>query len=185
MQKQTQKPLAGSGTGSGLLAGPARDSRDLHIYHKDFLEKNYGTFDIAIGFSEEPINLKNYPDLYTEENEVEKLCSIVGYGFHGTFETGAISIDNKRRAGLNIIEYIDKHLLICTPSTPGENRKTKLEFLLATGDSGGGLFIDNKLAGINSCVMATDKKPNSSYTDEGGHTRISQFIDWIASNKSK
>jgi hypothetical protein len=155
------------------------------IYHKDFIEKNYGFFDIAICFSEEPINLNSYPDLYTNNDEVEKICSIAGYGFYGTFETGAINIDNKKRAGLNIIDSIDNHLLVCTPSYPDDAKKTKLEFIIATGDSGGGLFIGEKLAGINSCIMAKDKKPNSSYTDESGHTRISQFVDWIIIHKSK
>jgi hypothetical protein len=63
--------------------------------------------------------------------------------------------------------------------------KTELEFLIASGDSGGGLFIDNKLAGINSCVMAVDKKPDSTYNDESGHTRISKFIGWIKENIEK
>ena len=56
-----------------------------------------------------------------------------------------------------------------------------MEFIICPGDSGGGLFIDKKIAGINSCVIATDGKPNSTYTDEGGHTRISQHLDWIHS----
>jgi hypothetical protein len=57
--------------------------------------------------------------------------------------------------------------------------RTELEFLICSGDSGGGLFINKKLAGINSCVLAADKKPNSSYGDDAGHTRISKYVPWI------
>ena len=143
----------------------------------EFEEDNFGYNDIAIGYCEEEIGLDFYPDLYEDNNEEGKLCSMSGYGLTGTFTTGSIKSDNHRRAGSNIIDNIQNDLLICSPSGPG--KKTSLEFIIASGDSGGGLFIDNKLAGINSCVMATDKKPNSSYGDEGGHTRISKFIPWI------
>ena len=51
--------------------------------------------------------------------------------------------------------------------------------MISHGDSGGGLFIDNKLAGINSLVMSSDGKPDSSWTDESGHTRVSKFVSWI------
>jgi hypothetical protein len=85
--------------------------------------------------------------------------------------------DGKKRGGSNIIDKIDRELLVCTPSRA--YNKTELEFLIGSGDSGGGLFIDGKLAGINSCVMATDGKPNSTYSDESGHTRISKYINWI------
>ena len=62
-----------------------------------------------------------------------------------------------------------------------KNNHTELEFCAANGDSGGGLFIDNKLAGINSMVLAADKKTNSDYGDECTHTRISSYKSWIDS----
>lgn len=152
-------------------------------YHKNFKEIIFGKYDIAIGYTEEDIGLDFYPDLYETEDEVNKLCSISGYGFYGTFDTGAIHSDGNRRAGSNVIDYIDNDLLICSPSRT--ERMTELEFIIGTGDSGGGLFIENRLAGINSCVLARDNKPNSSYNDEGGHTRISKYKEWIRDNKTR
>jgi len=146
------------------------------VCHDQYEEKNYGTCDLALGYIEEDLGLKFYPEIYKNQDEVGKICSISGYGITGTFNTGAKNSDNQRRAGSNKVESIDRKLLVCTPSK--ENR-TSLEFLIAHGDSGGGLFIDGKLAGINSCVMATDKKPDSTYGDESGHTRLSLYKDWI------
>lgn len=155
------------------------------IYHKDFTEENFGKYDIAICVLDNDLDLPKYPELYTEDNEQGKMCSIAGYGYFGTFETGAINTDDHIRAGTNIIDMIEKDLLVCSPSPRFDKSLTELEFIIAHGDSGGGLFIDGKLAGINSGVMATDRKPNSSYTDESCHTRVSAYIDWIKENISR
>lgn len=149
---------------------------DKVICHELYKSHLYGYHDIALCHIKNNIVLNFYPKLYDKKDEVGKICSISGYGLTGTFETGINKSDNHRRAGSNIIDSIDRKLLICTPSRAG---KTELEFLIAVGDSGGGLFIDNKLAGINSCVMSTDGTTNSSYTNESGHTRISEYHDWI------
>lgn len=150
------------------------------ICNENYKSNKVGFYDIAIGYSEEKIELNFYPQLYSTEDEVGKVCCISGYGFTGNFNTGAIKSDNKRRAGSNIIEAIDRHLLICDASMA--LGKTSLEFLIASGDSGGGLFIDGKLAGINSCIMAVNGSPKSDYRTESGHTRISINIDWILEN---
>ena len=153
------------------------------IINKNF-EGQFGTGDIAIGYCEEDIGLKFYPELYTSDDEVGKLCSIAGYGITGNFKTGSTLSDNKKRAGSNTIDNVYLNLLVCTPSKQTNKDYTELEFIIAPGDSGGGLFIDNKLAGINSCVMAIDRAPSSSYGDESCHTRISKFIEWIKENRN-
>lgn len=149
------------------------------IAYKDFDNNVFGKADIALGYSEQDIDCDIIPELYTETDEIGKICSIAGYGLTGNFNTGANKSDNKKRAGSNFVDKIDHELLICSPSRIGEKNRTSLEFLICHGDSGGGLFIDQKLAGINSCVIATDNNPNSSYADESGHTRISLYVPWI------
>ena len=156
---------------------------DTIICHKDFNESEFGLYDIALGYSKQTIELSFYPSLYTDRDECNKLCSIAGYGLYGTFISGANQSDDKRRAGSNIIDKIDRHLLICSPSRFKSDKKTSLEFIIASGDSGGGLFIDGKLAGINSCIIANGgKAPKADYNTECGHTRISEYIDWIKDN---
>jgi hypothetical protein len=150
---------------------------DKIIIHEDFKESVFGHNDIALCHTDKDVVLNFYPALYDKDDEVGKTCSIAGYGLTGTFLTGTKSSDGLKRAGSNCIDHIDRSLLICSPSRT--HNKTELEFIIGSGDSGGGLFIDNKLAGINSCVIADDKKPDSNYGDESGHTRVSKYIQWI------
>jgi hypothetical protein len=155
------------------------------VIHKNFENSKFGVGDIAIGYSEESFNLDFYPSLYESDDELDKVCSISGYGLTGTFITGAVSFDDKKRAGSNIVHGSENDLLICDPSRRSSSKYTELEFLIASGDSGGGLFINGKLAGINSCVMSVKGSPNSKYGEESGHTRVSKFIGWINENKKK
>ena len=150
--------------------------------HSDFRPNKMGYNDIAILRLHQPINLEFYPELSNNINEVNKICSISGFGHTGTLHTGYIrnKYDGKKRAGSNIIYSIEKHLLICSST----DQHTSLEFLICPGDSGGGLFIDQKLAGINSCVFANDGNTNSDYGDNSGHTRTSIFVDWIQESKN-
>jgi hypothetical protein len=148
------------------------------IPHKEYKSEVFGFADIALGYSENPIELDFYPELYEQEDEVGKLCSIAGWGFTGTFHTGTKSHDGKRRAGSNFIDKTERHVLICSPSKQDE-KTTQLEFLICSGDSGGGLFIGNKLAGINSSVVGYDGKSNSTYGDESCHTRVSLYSQWV------
>lgn len=149
---------------------------DIVIHHR-YDAKVFGYYDIGIIKLTESIDLDWYPELYTNKNESGKVCSLSGFGMTGTFSTGAIKSDKNKRAGSNMIDSIDRGMLICTPSI--NINKTELEFLIAPGDSGGGLFIGNKLAGIHSCIMAEGHKAKSDYKTESGHTRISDHIEWI------
>jgi hypothetical protein len=143
--------------------------------HEGFKNEKVGHSDIAICLCEGDFGLDFYPDLYEKTDEVSKVVSMAGYGITGNFSTGGVKSDQRRRAGSNIISRSENDVLICILS----DNKTELEFMIAPGDSGGGLFIENKLAGINSFVTADDGKPDSDYGDECAHTRISKFIPWI------
>lgn len=148
---------------------------DSVIVHEDFDDSRVGHCDIALCRCAGDFGLEFYPGLYDDDDEVSKVASISGYGTSGSFSTGAVVSDGKRRAGSNIIARTERDVLVCVLS----DRKTKLEFIIAPGDSGGGLFIGNRLAGINSFVMADDGKPDSDYGDESAHTRVSKFVPWI------
>ncbi|WP_353208320.1 trypsin-like serine protease [Sphingorhabdus sp.] len=148
------------------------------ISHPLFDDGKNGFYDLALCYSEKNLGLDFYPELYTETDELGKAATLAGFGFQGTFHTGMTEQDHKRRAGSNKISSLERSVLVCDPS---KNNKTALEFLITPGDSGGGLFIGNKLAGIHSFLMAADGKPNGTYTDESAHTRVSLYANWVES----
>ena len=149
--------------------------------HSEFKNDNVGKYDIAVGKLSKPIKLDFYPELYEGTDEKDKVCSFAGYGHHGPMSKGWGEFDNKRRAGSNVVTGFYKDAL----QVKTNDEHTELEFLFSPGDRGGGMFIDQKLAGINSFVMATDGKGDSDYGDEGYFTRVSKFIPWIESVKKQ
>jgi len=146
--------------------------------HINYDSKIMGKNDIAIARLQKPLKLDFYPELYTKKDEKDKICGLAGYGYHGDFNSGYSSntFDNKRRAGSNIIDAINDNCLTYSVHTEPQ---TSLEFLISPGDSGGGLFIDKKIAGINSYVYATDGRSDSDFGDTGCSTRISDYVEWI------
>lgn len=148
---------------------------DKKFVNESFDKKKMGVADIALCRLSEDLVLDFYPELYAESDEVGKTVSMGGYGATGTFSTGFTKSDKRKRAGSNIVARAEKDVIFCHLS----DRKTSMEMIIAPGDSGGGLFIGNKLAGINSFVSASDGNTNSGYGDEGAHTRVSKFVPWV------
>tara|TARA_B100000131_G_scaffold97656_1_gene94792 strand:- start:1657 stop:2304 length:648 start_codon:yes stop_codon:yes gene_type:complete len=140
-------------------------------------DKEVGPLDIAVCLLEEEIKLDFYPELYDKKDEMGKLCSLAGWGMNGTWTTGIVASDKKRRAGSN---YVDNELfqgmIVCSVDKPPY---TSLEYLIGNGDSGGGLFIDKKLAGVHSCIFTDDGRLDSSRRDWSAHTRVSIHKKWI------
>jgi hypothetical protein len=153
------------------------------IPHKDYKPESVGWHDIALGRTAAPIELEFYPKLYTKTDELNQACTFAGWGLAGTFHTGGTHSDNKRRAGHNKIDSLSDAVLLCTPSRGAE--RFPLEFMITPGDSGGGMFLGNELAGINSFLLASDGKPNGTYTDETAFTRVSLYADWVESQIEK
>lgn len=150
------------------------------IIHKNFARPQTKA-DIALVHIEQKIELENYPELYVENDEVGKVCSISGYGITGNFDTGADTDDGLKRGGKNkISDAYNEDMLICTVTQ--KRRSTNMDFLIAGGDSGGGMFIDSKLAGINCCILSSDGSANADYDDDSGFMRISYYREWIQEN---
>jgi secreted trypsin-like serine protease len=154
--------------------GKAR-TLDRVVPHPKYGHGN-GSNDIAIGRLREPIAMDWYPAIYAGGDESGKTVAIAGYGMRGNFRDGITGSDSKRRAGSNIVDSATGDYLICSISGPPW---TTLEFLICAGDSGGGLFLGNELAGINSCIMAEGRTPTATYGEESVHVRLSVHRDWI------
>ena len=143
-----------------------------------YKEENTGPYDIALCRLHEDAIIDFYPELYDKDDEIGKLCSVAGWGMYGTWTTGTIYDDNKLRAGSNYISpLMFCGMMVCSVQDKG--KRTSLEYLIGHGDSGGGLFIDQKLAGIHSCIYTGDGNLDSSYKDYSAHTRVSLHKPWI------
>lgn len=153
------------------------------VWPKDYEEDNVGFADIALCYSPAELKLDFYPELYRQADEVGKAVTIAGYGITGTFLTGCTVSDAKKRAGHNMLEYSERAVVVCQPRKGAD--RFPLEFMITPGDSGGGMFIGNELAGINSFVMAVDGNPDGTYTDESAFTRVSLYADWVESEIAK
>lgn len=153
------------------------------ICHPEYDEDVLGTKDVAIGRTAREIPLDFYPPIYATNDEVGQVVSIAGYGTTGTFSAGVNFSDGKKRGGSNTVDTVIRGMLVC--SVTG-GKKTSLEFLIAPGDSGGGMFIKNELCGIHSLVMCSPgQAPMSRYGDESGHTRLSEVRNWILQEMAK
>lgn len=146
------------------------------VWPDEYEEERVGFADIALCYSPDPFDLKFYPPLHRKADEMNQAVTFAGYGLTGTFNTGATFSDDKKRAGHNNISGEFSAVLTCKPDRVG---RFPLEFMIAPGDSGGGMFIGNNLAGINSFLLADDKKPDGTYTDESAFTRVSMYADWV------
>jgi hypothetical protein len=135
---------------------------------------------------------------YTGSDEFGQVGLAVGYGRSGTGLTGAVTSAGTKRAGYNVIDAYYSRSPKKTPkiflsdfdnpgdpgdSAYGSDTPLDLEYLIAPGDSGGPVFIDlgggPLLAGVNSFGASFDGDTDSDYGDVSGHTRVSQFNDWI------
>jgi len=137
---------------------------------------------------------------YTGTSELGRVGTQVGYGTTGTGLTGATTFDGQKRAGENMIDAValtpggTNRILLADFDNPddaadssyGASTPLPLEYMIAPGDSGGGLFIDvggiDYLAGITSFGWGRlDGDPNSDYGDVAGFTRVTYFNAWIDS----
>ena len=144
--------------------------------HRDFDGSRLGWSDIAIIEAAEPWGLDWYPPLSAGDEAPGDVVSIAGYGMTGRMSAGYTIGDGQLRAGTNRIARFERSIIVC----PIRRGGSPLPLGIAPGDSGGPLFVNGRLAGVNSFTMA-DKGPlRSKAGEESGHTRVSLYLDWIA-----
>jgi hypothetical protein len=172
------------------------------VTHDNYDEEDkYSGWDIGLLYINTDLDVAP-AQLYTGSEEWLTMSTSVGFGYTGNGETGVEGIDYLGRAGTNTIDdvwSIDGGARILWsdfdhPTDPSYNvieysdmeyddLASALEFMIAPGDSGGGLFIQengqNYLAGIHSFMMDYSGNGDFGYGDIYGSTRVSSFIGWI------
>ena len=143
------------------------------VLHPEWGNK-IGYADIALLQADDDFGLNFYPPL-SEGGEVGRVASVAGYGVTGPLSYGHRLADGQLRAGTQVVDRIERNCLICDLTRRG----SVLEYGIAPGDSGGPLFVDGKLAGINSYTASPRSYTRSQYGEESGHTRVAMYRDWI------
>ena len=137
---------------------------------------------------------------YTGSAELGSTGTSVGYGMTGTGLGGYIVdwSNIQKRAGQNMVDAFypvrrgTPNVILMDFDRPGVPSESSfgsaspldLEYLIAPGDSGGGLFADfgsgPELIGVHSFGWGIlDGNPDSDYGDASGDTRVSVFNSWI------
>jgi len=67
----------------------------------------------------------------------------------------------------------------------GSQTQLDLEYLIASGDSGGAMFVDfgsgDVVTGVHSFIASVDTNTDADYGDIAGSTRVSSYESWITS----
>ena len=198
----------GQASGSMTFTLPSDDYlRAWKVIHPDW------TGDIAAGNDLALIRLSTLvldeqpAEFYTATDERRQTGVVVGFGRGGTGLTGASGPVGTKRAGENVWDKLGSYLgysndiLLAdfdNPDDPwpfsdnwfGRTQPLDKEYLVAEGDSGGGMFLSDgeqqKLAGIASFITWTplDGVGDSDYGDAMGVVRISSHHDWLTGELS-
>lgn len=152
----------------------------IKIIPHDKFKAYEGKYDIALIKVPDIKNFDKFPVLNTDTDLLQRNVMICGFGLVcKANNTSEQKYDGQRRAGSNTSIDLEDHMIICEMN---KDDHSELELILNSGDSGGGLFLKGNLAGINSCIIATDGNADGSYGDRSGHTRVDLFLDWIRHN---
>ncbi len=161
----------------GATVATIEGSKSVEIVlHPKFEAECMGCNDVALVRFSDSFGRGFYPALSTGDENPGDLCSVAGYGVHGPMSTGYDSADDRLRAGTCRIDRFDGTRVIC----PISRGSSPLPYGISPGDSGGPLFCEGKLCGVNSFTMADKGKTLKSRAgEEQGFARISVMREWI------
>jgi len=187
--------VAGTVSNINFTVGGSTYFADNWIVHEDWGNNaDLPASDIALVELSSQVMGVTFAELYTGSSE-GTIGTNVGFGATGTGLTGITQSAGTKRAGTNMIDFTDTTETILlqdfdqpgdpSKSTMGDPTPLAMEYLIASGDSGGGLFINEAgttyLAGVHSFVMNLDPEGdvNFMYGEISGSTRVSSFANWI------
>ena len=163
-------------------------------------------YDIGLIHLSSPITSVAPARLYEGSGEIGQVGTFVGYGRTGTGITGDYYGSIFKRAGNQVIDnlggettntgitLLGNNRILYTDfdsptdpseSTMGSSTPLPLEYMTASGDSGGPLFIEDPvtglslIAGVDSFGSTFDGFNNADYGDANGSTRVAYFVPWI------
>lgn len=189
-------------TSLSFTLGGTTYSATSWVANSNFNSGNLGAGnDIGLIHLGSPVSGVAPATLYTGSAEMNAIGTSVGYGMTGTGVTGyVVDWSNiQKRAGQNTVDAFypvrrgTPNVILMDFDRPGVPAESSygsavpldLEYLIAPGDSGGGLFAEfggiTQLIGVHSFGWGKlDGNPDSDYGDVSGDTRVSVFNSWIS-----
>lgn len=150
---------------------------------------NFGDFDIAVVSLRTSIPGLDPAPLYVGPLSVGMEISAAGYGVAGTNATGEVDYELILRAGTNVISgfggdgsasYSTLHpnfTMVRFDSGPFSSQ-TVYEWQSSHGDSGGGWFVGNALAAVDSFIYRQNS-PGFVVGNSSGAVQVSLFSNWL------
>ena len=182
-----------------FTVGGVKVSADKWVANPSYTGTLTNGYDIGLMHLSTPVLSISPAGRYTGSRELGTVGTSVGYGKTGTGLTGATTLDFQKRGGQNMVDAYypgrgTSRIIMMdfdNPTKPadssyGSSTPLNMEYLIAPGDSGGGLFADfggvTKLIGVHSFGWAKlDGVMDFDYGDVTGDTRVSVFNSWIDS----
>ncbi|MBK5940403.1 S1 family peptidase [Halochromatium roseum] len=168
------------------------------IVHENWDDDAWSGWDIALLELTSEVSGVTIAELYAGTSELGMVGTNVGFGSTGVGNEGYMSgTSGTKRAGQNVVDETNSNQQILlqdfdnpddsTDNWFGDPNPLNLEYLIAPGDSGGGLFIEEAgntyLAGVHSFFgwdNLTDRPGTAGYGHIAGSTRVSSFTSWIS-----
>lgn len=141
--------------------------------------------DLALIKLDRPVSGVRPLALYRDADELDRILSIIGWGFTGIGTHGRSSNDGKLRRAQNRVEKAGQWLefLFDDPRT-GNNRALQLEGVPGLGDSGGPAVLETS-AGLILLGVALGEIDNPDFPEQGLYgavslyERVSTHYEWI------
>jgi hypothetical protein len=148
------------------------------VIHPQFDPNKIAFYDVALLHLDRDAGRPYYPPLSAGRDNEGAVVSIAGYGVTGVMSDGVNRVgDALLRAGTARVSRATPETLVC----PIQRGGTALPFGIASGDSGGPMFLGGRLAGIASCTTCDGRDciPCSRAGEEQVFVRVSAVRDWV------
>lgn len=145
--------------------------------------------DLALLHLREPLTTPVPIPLYRERDELDRVATLLGWGFSGIGTTGIQSDDGRFRMAKNRVSEAQSRLRFDfdDPRLP-HSRAVDLEGLPGLGDSGGPALLQTadgwQIAGVAVGEIAAESAPagvQGLYGAVGVYERVSGHLEWIES----
>jgi len=160
---------------------------DMMSVHPDYDKQSATDVDLVLLRFKEPVEFPRPIPLHQQDNELDAIISIIGWGFFGLGTTGRQYDDGvARRAQNRITEASQRLRIVFDDPRDRLSDSMELEGMPALGDSGGPALIDGAngyhLAGIAVGEVEGEdfsEETQGSYGAVAVYERISRHIGWI------